>query len=136
LSFTAPKEPGAYPYLCTYPGHWRRMFGALYVVEDLEGYLAGPEAYLQAHPVPVDDPLLKLRRGRTEWKLEDLAPSLANLAEGRAYSSGKQMFQVAGCVACHRLAGMGTQLGGDLAQLDAKMSPAEMLLEILEPSRK
>src|SRR5207249_11416655 len=32
LSFTAPKEPGGYPYVCTYPGRWRRMFGALYVV--------------------------------------------------------------------------------------------------------
>ncbi|HEY1186481.1 MAG TPA: PVC-type heme-binding CxxCH protein, partial [Gemmata sp.] len=30
LKFTAPKEPGIYPYVCTYPGHWRRMHGALY----------------------------------------------------------------------------------------------------------
>ena len=40
LRFTAPAKPGVYPYVCTYPGHWRRMYGALYVVEDLEGYLA------------------------------------------------------------------------------------------------
>src|SRR5207248_10399061 len=39
LKFTAPKEPGIYPYVCTYPGHWRRMHGALYVVPDLEAYL-------------------------------------------------------------------------------------------------
>ena len=32
LPFTAPKQPGVYPYVCTYPGHWRRMCGALYVV--------------------------------------------------------------------------------------------------------
>ena len=43
LSFTAPKEPGIYPYVCTYPGHWRRMYGALYVVADLDEYLADPE---------------------------------------------------------------------------------------------
>src|SRR5262249_28896788 len=50
LRWTAPKEPGVYPYVCTYPGHWRRMYGALYVVEDLDEYLADPETYLTKHP--------------------------------------------------------------------------------------
>jgi hypothetical protein len=59
LSFTAPTRPGVYPYVCTYPGHWRRMYGALYVVEDLDEYLADPEAYLAAHPLPIEDELLK-----------------------------------------------------------------------------
>lgn len=27
LRFTAPASPGVYPYVCTYPGHWRRMHG-------------------------------------------------------------------------------------------------------------
>lgn len=31
LRFTAPKEPGIYPYVCTYPGHGLIMFGDLYV---------------------------------------------------------------------------------------------------------
>src|SRR3954453_3784712 len=26
ISFNAPSELGIYPYVCTYPGHWRRMF--------------------------------------------------------------------------------------------------------------
>ena len=34
LSFEVPKQPGIYPYVCTYPGHWRRMYGALYVVAE------------------------------------------------------------------------------------------------------
>ena len=29
--FTAPKEPGIYHYVCTYPGHATIMYGALYV---------------------------------------------------------------------------------------------------------
>ena len=69
LSFVAPTEPGVYPYVCTYPGHWRRMYGALYVVEDLDAYLENPESYLAAHPLEVKDALLKDRRPRTEWKL-------------------------------------------------------------------
>jgi azurin len=31
LSFTAPNTPGSYPYLCTFPGHWRIMRGILIV---------------------------------------------------------------------------------------------------------
>jgi azurin len=40
LSFVAPKAAGVYPYVCTYPGHWRRMFGSLFVVESLDEYEA------------------------------------------------------------------------------------------------
>lgn len=31
LRFTAPTEPGDYPILCTFPGHWRMMRGTLVV---------------------------------------------------------------------------------------------------------
>ncbi|MDB4419173.1 plastocyanin/azurin family copper-binding protein [bacterium] len=31
--FTAPKEPGIYHYICTFPGHANIMYGALYVGE-------------------------------------------------------------------------------------------------------
>lgn len=34
LSFTAPEEPGDYPYLCTFPGHWRTMQGTMTVSEN------------------------------------------------------------------------------------------------------
>lgn len=33
LVFTAPEVPGDYPYLCTFPGHWRIMKGVLHVSE-------------------------------------------------------------------------------------------------------
>ena len=46
LRFVAPKKPGVYPYVCTYPGHWRRMFGAMYVVEQVD---ATPAERIEAH---------------------------------------------------------------------------------------
>jgi hypothetical protein len=55
LAFTAPAKPGVYPYVCTYPGHWRRMYGALYVVDDLDAYLENPEIYLASHPLEIKD---------------------------------------------------------------------------------
>ena len=33
LEFTIPNEPGDYPYVCTFPGHWRGMNGILRVVK-------------------------------------------------------------------------------------------------------
>ncbi|HVR72849.1 MAG TPA: HEAT repeat domain-containing protein, partial [Planctomycetota bacterium] len=136
LSFTAPEKPGAYPFVCTFPGHWRRMFGVMYVVEDLEKYLANAGGYLEAHPLPVEDELLKFRRPRKEWKLEELESSLVDLRHGRVFGNGRQIFQVANCVACHRLDGAGLEVGPDLVQLDPKLSPAEILRDILQPSMR
>lgn len=136
LSFNAPPKPGVYPYICTYPGHWRRMYGALYVVENLDDYLADPENYVAAHPLPIQDDLLKFNRPRKEWKLEELAPSLAGLEHDRSYSNAKQIFQIASCVACHKLNNTGNEFGPDLTKLDPKWTPQEILSEILDPSKK
>jgi putative heme-binding domain-containing protein len=135
LSWTAPKQPGVYPYVCTYPGHWRRMYGALYVVEDLDDYLADPEAYLAKHPLPIADELLKFVRPRKEWKLEELALSVEQLKDGRSFSNGKQIFQAASCVSCHKFGGTGNEIGPDLTKLDPKQQkPIEILHDLLDPS--
>ena len=135
IKFDAPKNPGIYPYVCTYPGHWRRMYGALYVVEDLDDYLSDPESYLSRHPLPIKDDLLKSNRTRKEWKFDDLADSVGSMKEGRSYSNGKQMFVVANCVACHRMNGIGEQIGQDLTQTTGeKATAAYVLKNVLEPS--
>ena len=33
LNFFAPDKPGEYPYICTFPGHWRIMRGVMKVVK-------------------------------------------------------------------------------------------------------
>lgn len=37
LRFTAPKQPGSYPFVCTFPGHWRTMNGVMDVVRATPG---------------------------------------------------------------------------------------------------
>ncbi len=135
VSFTAPTKPGVYPYVCTYPGHWRRMYGSFYVVEDLDAYLADPEGYLASHPLPVSDELLKFNRPRKEWKYEDLASSVDSL-EGRSFANGKQLFRVANCVMCHQINGEGVVFGPDLTKLNPPMKSGEILKHVLEPSLK
>jgi azurin len=51
LAFDAPKEPGEYDYVCTFPGHWVRMYGVMLVVPDLDAYDEKP-----THPT---DPITK-----------------------------------------------------------------------------
>ena len=139
LSFNAPTKPGVYPYVCTYPGHWRRMYGALYVVPNLDEYEASPEAYLTAKNIAPVDPLLKDRRPRTEWTLSDLAQPVAEMKHGRNFGTGKQMFTVANCIACHKLEGAGNQFGADLAALtktEPKPTLVDILQSVLEPSHK
>ncbi len=134
LLFEAPTEPGVYPYVCTYPGHWRRMFGAMYVVDDLEGYLADPPAYLAAKPMAIKDELLQDRRPRTEWTFSDLEASVAHMASGRSYAHGRELFRTATCVACHKLGDEGADFGPALAKLSKEMTALEITRHILEPS--
>jgi putative heme-binding domain-containing protein len=140
LRFTAPQEPGIYPYVCTYPGHWRRMHGALYVVADLDAYLENPEAYLAKTPLPIKDDLLKYNRPRTEWKLEELAGAVKEMEAkgGRNFANGKQMFTVATCIACHQFGGQGSEFGPDLTKLDPKFfkNALDVTEHLLEPAKR
>lgn len=136
LQITAPERPGVYPYVCTYPGHWRRMYGALFVVASLDDYLSAPESYLASQNLAPADDMLRSNRPRTEWKLADLEAFLPQAQTGRSYNVGRQVFQAANCVACHRVGGAGQELGPDLSKLDAKIGPAEILKSMLEPSAK
>jgi putative heme-binding domain-containing protein len=135
LTFTAPKAAGVYPYVCTYPGHWRRMYGSLVVVENLDEYLADPDHYLAHHDLPIKDDLLKVVRTSKEWRLDDLAESLKEL-HGRSLANAKQVFQIGACVSCHKLGGVGKEIGPDLTKLDPKYDAAEILKHLLDPSLK
>jgi putative heme-binding domain-containing protein len=112
------------------------MFGALYVVDDLEAYLADPATYLATHPLEIKDALLKDRRPRTEWTLADLEGSLVTLEKGRSYLHGRELFRTASCISCHKMGDAGNAFGPELAALDAKMTPVEIARHILEPSLK
>ncbi len=143
LRFVAPSAPGIYPFVCTYPGHWRRMYGALYVVADVDDYQLDPTNYLARHKLVVQpgDELLKFNRPRTDWKFEDLEPLVhASIAPGHKcdFAQGKAMFTVANCVACHKFGGQGSEVGPNLMTLTKyhgdQIEPTEVLHDVIEPS--
>jgi putative heme-binding domain-containing protein len=122
LSFTAPEAPGDYPFVCTFPGHWRRMTGNLAVVHDVEAYLASHAASLQPKT--------------TEWKTDDLGPALAKLDSARNLARGKDLFTKLACASCHQLGSEGVSFGPELTAVFAQYQndPKEVLRQILEPS--
>ena len=137
LFFEVPKEPGIYPYVCTYPGHWRRMYGALYVVQDLRAWEADPAGYLASAGLKIQDDLLKYLGRNTEWQLSDLQGDVMHLAHrGNQYAVGRQLVTAASCIGCHKLAGQGQNVGPDLTKLPAEYSKTDVLDHILNPSKK
>ncbi len=136
LSFDVPSKPGVYPYVCTWPGHWRRMFGALYVVEDLDAYRAAPDTYLAEHPLTIKDSLLEMSGRNHEWTVAELSPAAKAMKHGRSFEVGRQLFKVANCMACHQLNGEGRVFGPNLAKLEPKKQTVAHILEsVIEPSK-
>ena len=137
LTFEVPSAPGVYPYVCTYPGHWRRMFGALYVVADMDAYVADPAGDLAANPLETKDELLSYLGRNTEWKPADLADDVMHLEHrANSFEVGEKLFSVASCIGCHRMNGKGANVGPDLTRLPSEYKPADILQHMLEPSKK
>jgi putative heme-binding domain-containing protein len=123
LAFDAPAEPGDYPFVCTFPGHWLRMAGNLAVVQDVDAYLA---AYALTHQPKF-----------TEWKLADLVPDLPQSGVGRDAQTGRELFSKLACAQCHKLGEQGYAFGPELTDVFKryKGDRAAILQQILEPSK-
>jgi putative heme-binding domain-containing protein len=132
LQFRAPKKPGEYPYVCTFPGHWRVMHGTMHVVPRLAD--VPPE---ELNPIVAD---VKARPFVRNWTAEELIPELGQMERGRSFARGKGLFTAASCVQCHKLGGEGGVIGPDLAEIakklaDKKYTRADLLRDLIEPSR-
>jgi putative heme-binding domain-containing protein len=119
LRFRAPAEPGIYPYVCTFPGHWVVMNGEMVVARDL----ADVEAMLAARqPTTVK-----------EWTLDDF-PDVTTNRDDATLAKGMQAFVKARCNQCHVVAGHGVNLGPDLVESVKKLQGKKLLAQILDPS--
>ncbi len=129
LTFTAPDTPGEYPYVCTFPRHWMRMYGVMVVVEDLDAWLK--------NPVEPQDPVGSNRQFVQSWTLEDLNADLETQFRGRSPEIGQRLFIEASCAQCHRAGELATgNVGPDLGKVHArwKGDHQAVLREIIDPS--
>ena len=139
IEFTAPTTEGAYPYICSFPGHHLLMRGMLYVTNDLKEFL-------------VKNPPVEAKI--TEWKVADLEKDLDRVAKDRNYFRGQLLFNTLACAQCHQSsspnivsahgAGHGMTHAASNLAVGPKISDtlakykgdAEAILqEIIEPSR-
>ncbi|MBL6844312.1 MAG: HEAT repeat domain-containing protein [Verrucomicrobiae bacterium] len=120
LRFIAPEEPGIYPYLCTFPGHWVVMNGALWVTndevseEDLQHNLSTP-IFVK------------------EWQMADFEAIQVSKDE-HAIMRGMKSFLDAQCHQCHQMDGRGIELGPDLSNVSERFRGKDLLQQILKPS--
>jgi putative heme-binding domain-containing protein len=70
-----------------------------------------------------------------DWQMNDLLPVMGQIASGRSLENGKNAFQQAGCVQCHRFGGSGGTVGPDLDGVAKRLSASQLLESILLPSK-
>ncbi len=130
LTFTAPTEPGEYPFVCTFPQHWYRMYGVMVVVEDLDAWLK--------NPIKPGNPIGSNRSHVHSWKVDDLKAELESGLLGRTTEIGKKLFAEASCLGCHKVLGEGGVIGPELTDVFARWKGDRLgvLREILNPSHK
>jgi putative heme-binding domain-containing protein len=130
ITFTAPTEPGEYPYVCTFPGHWMRMYGVMVVVNDL--------AEFQRNPIEPKDPVGSNRPFVKEWTVDDLKDKLAAGLRGRTNKIGKKIFTEATCAQCHQVGDEGKAVGPALTDVWSrwKGDGSAILQEVLDPSHR
>lgn len=130
LAFSAPVSPGEYPFVCTFPNHWMRMYGVMVVVDDLDAWLKNPK-------VPAD-PIGNNRSFVRKWTMPDLANNIDQGLRGRSKEIGARLFKEATCAQCHRIHGVGGNVGPDLTDTFKrwKGDAREVLQEILDPSHR
>lgn len=139
LKLTASDELGDYPFVCTFPGHWRTMYGTIHVVKDISEI---PLEQLE-EPAPSHDhsdgPMYQ-RRFVRKWKVEDLLASLPSAEENRSFENGRMLFKSIACVQCHQMKGEGAKIGPDLTLVKQKLKEGKLdririLNEMIEPSK-
>ncbi|MGB7344039.1 MAG: c-type cytochrome, partial [Pirellulaceae bacterium] len=118
--FKAPTEPGIYPYVCTFPGHWIVMKGVMVVADDLSKV----------------DSMIAASQPRVvqQWKAEDFAGFKAAAPNNENVMRGMTAFAKARCDQCHALDGHGVELGPDLKEVTKKYRDEKLVAQLLNPS--
>ena len=128
LRFTAPSEPGVYPFVCTYPGHWLIMNGTMHVVEEIDDTMV-----TVASTATPGEPMAE-RSFVQAWTMDDLTDGLELGVQGGTVSNGRILFEAVGCNTCHLYLGEGRDFGPELTGISEEHTAEELLRYMIEPS--
>ena len=122
LRFMAPEEPGVYPFVCTFPGHWVVMQGQMVVAANAKDSQRLLEEYRAVNFVKL-------------WTLEDFETVKVDANETNVMR-GMKAFVKAQCLQCHEVGGHGVNLGPDLSMVKERFKGKQLLAQLLEPSKE
>ena len=69
------------------------------------------------------------------WTTTDLQPLLDQVGKGRNFGRGKEVFNEANCIACHRYGDQGGAIGPDLTAVAVRFKRQDILESCTEPSK-
>ncbi|MBV8880163.1 MAG: c-type cytochrome [Planctomycetaceae bacterium] len=70
-----------------------------------------------------------------DWKMDDLVPALEEVSKNRSYDRGREVFESAQCIQCHKFGNEGGAVGAELTAASSKYTRRDILESILEPSK-
>lgn len=70
-----------------------------------------------------------------EWKMEDVQPLLDRVGKNRSFERGKEVYESAQCLQCHRFGTEGGSVGPELTAVSTRFARRDILESILEPSK-
>ncbi len=69
------------------------------------------------------------------WTMEDLEPELAKVGSGRNFRVGKEVYEAAQCLNCHKFGNEGGAVGPDLTAVSSRFARKDVLESIILPSK-
>ncbi len=145
LIFTAPEQPGRYPFVCTFPGHWVRMNGVMTVVAgwDERDAFDAEQARVRAATAPAGGhaehagggEAASTRRFVDNWTRAEFPTDLDGLGfDDEAVLRGRAVLEEASCLLCHRVGAAGGLTGPELTEVVGRYDREGLLTQLLDPS--
>jgi putative heme-binding domain-containing protein len=69
------------------------------------------------------------------WTMADLEPALPQVAKGRNFNRGKEAYEAAQCILCHKFGNEGGAVGPDLTAISSRFKSRDILESIIDPSK-
>jgi putative heme-binding domain-containing protein len=100
---------------------------------------AALQPLLAAYTAPGARPAKKTQPKKREvvraWKMTDIEPLLSQVSKGRNFNRGKEAYEAAQCVLCHKFGNDGGAVGPDLTAVSSRFNRHDILESIIEPSK-
>jgi len=98
--------------------------------ESLKAEIAATFEAIAYRPVAETRPLVK------KWNLPEVVTLANDDNQLHDFTKGRRLFSIAQCSNCHRIAGEGSAIGPDLTGAGRRLSRADLLRAIIEPSHQ